>query len=105
MIADVFGAYRDAVTKFELLSDAVLAALADDETPAPDLLAAEEQARANVLSARTFLLAEIGRKESEVRAEWPTVPEGGPTIPADDEIRSAAYRDALVAFGRATTRV
>jgi hypothetical protein len=67
----LFRDYTDAVEFFEQVNEAVLEELADDRVPSADLLTTEDAARSAVLGARTLLLAELERRESALRSEWP----------------------------------
>jgi len=67
----LFRAYTDAVEFLETVNEAVLEELADDGIPSAELLTTEEAARSAVLGARTLLLAELERRESALRSEWP----------------------------------
>jgi hypothetical protein len=71
MISVFFRGYLAAAEDFENVSQKVLDALAADEAPSGDLLAAEQEARETVVAARRLLMAEIKREEEALRSEWP----------------------------------
>ena len=62
-------AYNVACRKFQVVSSALAATIAADQTPSLALLSEEEQARETVTSARSLLLIAYQRRLERVRAK------------------------------------